>query len=511
MKTLFAFCYHWHQKVGLFVALAIIAWGLSGLAHPIMSRITVKPAAFAAPVEPVAIPAAAQTADIRAMISAHPQLQQFDGIRVFQWQGDPIAQIINGTQVDYLNIADGTLMNDGDHQYGEFLARHFSDKKQTAIHSIETITAFDDQYTYINRLLPVLKVQFADEANTTAYIDTRHSRLATLMDDTKVATSLFFRWLHSWSWFPDGAVKLFVMGLLLVLGFLISLAGILVYVVMWRRRALKPSAPIGRRLHRGMSVFSAVAALAFSASGLFHLILNQNNAEHAWQAQTQLPSSGKVSQLLPVNLSQLLDTQPSTPVKDITLVSYLGDLYWRINPLIDRRGAHQHHHNGEHESHAPEPTSEYKAASANPASPAINDHMMATHIAQSLVPELSKTDIKEITLVTQFAGEYGFVRKRLPVYGVHFDNAEQNSVYVEISSQTLSANVNNTDRVEGFSFAYLHKWHFLDGLGKNTRDAILALFACCIALASGIGCWRYWCTRRNRQRREVPNSQQQEA
>jgi hypothetical protein len=41
------------------------------------------------------------------------------------------------------------------------------------------------------------------------------------------------------------------------------------------------------------------------------------------------------------------------------------------------------------------------------------------------------------------------------------------------------------DRAEGFSFAYLHKGHWFDFLGKDVRDAVLALFALLIFV---IGC-----------------------
>ncbi len=53
VKNLTRKIYHWHQKLGLLFGLAIIFWGLSGLAHPIISRLNPKPIAFSAPQIPL--------------------------------------------------------------------------------------------------------------------------------------------------------------------------------------------------------------------------------------------------------------------------------------------------------------------------------------------------------------------------------------------------------------------------------------------------------------------------
>jgi len=102
--------------------------------------------------------------------------------------------------------------------------------------------------------------------------------------------------------------------------------------------------------------------------------------------------------------------------------------------------------------------------------------------------------------VTTFAGEYGFVNKRLPVIALDYDNAEHLSVYVEPRSGALAAVVRDSDRVEGLSFSVLHKWHFIDGLGRTARDSISAFFAAGIALMFILGMVLY--IRRWRRRLE---------
>ena len=50
-------------------------------------------------------------------------------------------------------------------------------------------------------------------------------------------------------------------------------------------------------------------------------------------------------------------------------------------------------------------------------------------------------------------------------------------MYIDPADAAVAAVTSDLDRAEGFSFAYLHKAHWVDFLGKNARDAILAGFA----------------------------------
>jgi hypothetical protein len=79
-------------------------------------------------------------------------------------------------------------------------------------------------------------------------------------------------------------------------------------------------------------------------------------------------------------------------------------------------------------------------------------------------------------LVTRFAGEYGFVNKRLPVVKLTYAGAGHPALYVEPATGRLAALVRDGDRREGLSFAVLHKFFLMDWAGKNVRDAV-AIFS----------------------------------
>src|SRR5690606_13573703 len=81
------------------------------------------------------------------------------------------------------------------------------------------------------------------------------------------------------------------------------------------------------------------------------------------------------------------------------------------------------------------------------------------------------------TIIDHFAGEYGFLNKRLPVLRVEFASEDGATAYWEPGTGAIAAVVRNPDRYEGYSFGFLHKFHWLDFAGKNTRDAVAALAA----------------------------------
>lgn len=85
--------------------------------------------------------------------------------------------------------------------------------------------------------------------------------------------------------------------------------------------------------------------------------------------------------------------------------------------------------------------------------------------------------IVSVKKINSFGGEYGFVNKRLPVMKVQYNNNGNERYYVETSSGKLSVRIEDKDLYEGLSFAFLHKFHFTDALGKTTRDIITVIAA----------------------------------
>lgn len=112
--------------------------------------------------------------------------------------------------------------------------------------------------------------------------------------------------------------------------------------------------------------------------------------------------------------------------------------------------------------------------------------------AKSLAHKFSNKSTEEIvgvTKVTKFGGEYGFINKRLPVYKISYNTDDNLTYYIETKTGKLAAKVNDSDRSEGFSFAFLHKFHFLDALGRTPRDIVAILAALSMLLVAFKG-WK---------------------
>ena len=142
-----------------------------------------------------------------------------------------------------------------------------------------------DSYLPINKLLPVWRVEFAQDDGLRAYIDTSQARLAALSDHRQAVLMRVFRIGHNWA-FLDAAPKLQISLMTALLACLLfsALSGLYFY---WR---LAPSAqqrlrqrPL-TRWHRRLGLVVSVMLLMAVGSGAYHLL-------HGWQAVRTAPTA----------------------------------------------------------------------------------------------------------------------------------------------------------------------------------------------------------------------------
>ena len=72
------------------------------------------------------------------------------------------------------------------------------------VSSAAPLLAFDDEYAWINRVLPVQRVAFARDDGMRVYVDTATSTLVTLIDDRKALYTRLFQLLHNWHFAGSG-------------------------------------------------------------------------------------------------------------------------------------------------------------------------------------------------------------------------------------------------------------------------------------------------------------------
>ncbi|MDY6943257.1 MAG: PepSY domain-containing protein [Pseudomonadota bacterium] len=478
-EPLSAKLHRWHQKVGIFVCLAVIAWGLSGLAHPIISRLNPKPAAFVPPSETVRL------SDVTAPGAALSALdiKTFRSLQLLGFEHKPYYRVETDEGVLWLDAATGRVRENGEHAFAVKLARYYLGDELSSVGETRLITAFDSDYLYIDRLLPVYRVDFQRPDGMRAYVETASGRLATLTDDRKALTGRLFRLLHSWGPVAGEHWSFLLMAILLLGSAFTASAGMLVYGVLWRRNHLSDNKPVSVRWHRSLGALISVAALGFALSGLFHL-----TAKHLGATEVELPSPERfhVSEITAdwSMLGQHLDRDTITKAQ---LIRMDGKAYWQVqNRPTQAAGGHGHHGAG---TSPPPQADQYLDASTA----ALRADAAVTHALElaARYAGISANDPSQTRLVSAFGGDYGFIFKRLPVYSVSFTDLPGHDWYVETRSGALAAHVGPLARMEGWVFGYIHKWHFLDGFGKDLRDILMASAAVLLVLVATMGAWHF--------------------
>ncbi len=450
--TLLARSIRLHRWLGLAAVVALLMFAGSGLIHPLMSRTQPQPQGFAPP--PLQLPPSAlaltQALDINA-------IDALRGATLVQAADRATYRIALGDgSVRYLDATDGRALDEFEVQHAQALARHFSGEHRAAVRDAQQITAFDDDYLAVNRLLPVWRVRFERDDGLTAYVDTGGQRLATLVDNRKRGLQGLFRALHTFSFIENrpGLRKTLMIALLLASA-ATATAGLVMFARLRRAERRLKRMP-QRRWHRRLALPVSLTLFLFAFSGGWHLL-------HEAEADTvAMPPP------TPFRRAELGDQLIRQP---FTLTRIDGQPCYRVALPPARPHAHGEHHHGAADDNRDAELARcldtHSGDAIAGADRALAAQLARTHAGTRATPV-------EITPVTQFSGEYGFINKRLPVWRVIFDG-DPTRWYVETGSGALALRADDSDAREGWSFAYLHKWSFV--ANKDLRDALLMLFA----------------------------------
>ncbi|MGL4997231.1 MAG: hypothetical protein ACRC6G_13785, partial [Deefgea sp.] len=467
-----------HRGLAWVAGIAVFLWGISGILHPIMSALspTVHPlppaAQLPAGLMPVQLSTLAQGRWSTNMHSVQ-SVRLLMVADVAAWRVQETA--VNSALPDarWFNAKSGVEIAGLETQEAERFARTLAGDSQSPIRSIQRVTEFGRDYPAINKLLPVWRVEFARDDGLVAFVDPEGQRLAALSDQTKRTLMGAFVLLHTWAWASE-PVKQIGISVLLGLTLVTMVAGLAMYVIRAKANTLRRNQPLLRRVHRQLGLFAGIAGICIALSGLIHL----------WFSRTPpiIPAPAAL-----LNLPQLHAIPAG--VTGLTAVNVAEQGLWLVHGLAKpMKGGEHAHHAATVEKPNPLPT--YLNHHGQPVMGAAQLH--ATTLMQAMGVEMGKTPIQSIELISKFGGEYGFFQKRLPVYRINLANAAQSTWYIEPATGRFSTLIEQRDRLEGYSFAYLHKWHWLDGLGKTARDIILASFAAANVLLTVMGLllWR---------------------
>ena len=491
--------YRWHRLLGIVTVVPVIMWTLSGLSHPLMSNL-LRPDIAHETVPTPALAAGALAVPVAQGLAQH-QLPAVQNLRIVQYRRQPYYQLTDWVgRLRYFAAATGQELPGGDRAYAEDVARYLLADSTSALASAERLTHYTADYKFINRLLPVWKITLARPDGMAVFIETGQSRLGTFNNHARATFLWTFGMLHNWD-FLDALPRPLHLGIMLVFTTVIwlsALSGLVIYGFV-RKKARQPRSAQDttgwlRRRHRTLGLWVAFVTCTFALSASYHL----------WQKLTpdRRDDVARVGAFQATELRwPLTDALAGpAPIVQVSLARVGGQPYYRLvskraagQPAVYYRSTHDGHllPDGEFR-YARELGQEFMArlqgqpattAAAGPESPVAADCCAAPGVVAETAttpgarPAPAAATLLSPELVTKFAGEYGFVNKRLPVVKVAFATPTHTALYVEPSTGKLAALVNDGDRREGLSFAVLHKFFLMDWAGKTVRDLVAMLSA----------------------------------
>jgi len=493
--------YRWHRVLGLITVVPVIMWALSGLSHPLMSNL-LRPAIAHETVPAPPLAAASLTVPV-AQVLARYGLAAVQNLRVVQFHRQPTYQITDFRgRLRYFSAATGQEIADGDRAYAEDVARYLLADSTSAVASAERLTRFTGEYKFINRLLPVWKITLARPDGMAVFIETSQSRLGTFNNHARATFLWVFGMLHNWD-FLDALPRPLHLGIMLVFTTIIwlsALSGLLIYGFVRQRLRQPRSAQDGvgwlRRRHRTLGLWVAFVTFTFALSASYHLL--QKFTPDRRDAVARVGAFAATELTWP-----LTEALAAAPVQRVSLARVGGQPYYRLvsqgadgQPTVQYRSTRdgQPLPNGELR-YARELGDEFMTrlqGQATPATatgasedgalpdccapPTLTAEAATTVGPPAAGPAPAQASLGSPELVTKFAGEYGFVNKRLPVVKLAFAGPGRPALYVEPATGRLAAFVTDGDRREGLSFAVLHKFFLMDWAGKTVRDAV-AIFS----------------------------------
>jgi hypothetical protein len=485
-KTIRKKIYRWHRILGLFAIIPTLFWTASGIMHPFMSHwFKTKIAKESYQATPV-LPTDVQLTLHQVLTQAN--IKEFKNFRLVQFNGQCYYQVKDiQDKLLYFDAVEGKQDVQGDQKYAEQMARYMLDDFTSPIASITQIKEFTDEYKFVNRLLPVWKVSFSNDRDMDVYVETEFSRFVTFNDGYRKKFIWIFSTFHNWG-FLDGVVNdtLRISLMVLFLSFIIlsTLAGIIVYGLMWKK--FKPAQKhnkqsILRTYHRSIGIWTSIVTCAFAFSGAYHVIQKLTPDERLKYVYDPILKTAQIEK------AALFDLKG---VSNVSIIKWGENLFWQLVKKDEETNQttieYIHTQDGTLLEDGNHRYAQYLARKFA-AQEARNAESCCDLMESKISSSISDAVLQKASLVTRFAGEYGFVNKRLPVVKLEFDTPENTTYYIETTTSRLSTKVEDSNRREGFTFAFLHKYSGLDFAGKNIRDGVMTLAAMGVLLVSILG------------------------
>ena len=485
--------YKWHRTFGIITVIPALFWTLSGIMHPFMSHLF-KPEIAHDKMEVSPIEKSKLSLSLQQVLTKN-NISQFKNFRVITIHSTSYYQVRTMfSDYRYFNSQTATELKNGDLVYAEYLSRYFLDDQKSKVKSIEVIDNFTTQYKYINRYLPVYKVNFDRPDNVEVYVETNSSKLATFNPTSRKIFIEIFDFLHNWSFIDavsNNYLRIIIMLFLLSIISFSAISGLVIYGFLYKQfRKVEANGTIDskRKYHRKLGVFISFFTLLFAFSGGYHAIQKWNPI--AVEKMIYDPII-KVSEIKTHTNQLNIDWNTVT---NLSLIKQKDSVFYQCQFTSKEDEDGKRNLSTEFISDKtnliiPNKQIDYarflaKKFAVMLASPKAN----CCEVPENAASELLGVKLLKSSVLTEFDNrEYGFVNKRLPVVKLEYSTPNKTTFYIDTNASRLAARISNSERNEGLSFAFLHKFLYMDWAGKTIRDVFSVLIALSIAMVSLLG------------------------
>ncbi|MEP3247189.1 MAG: hypothetical protein ABJN40_10350 [Sneathiella sp.] len=463
-----------HKMLAWTGFLALLLFASSAILHPVMVWTGPRAAAFFPP----------QMKTEAASLQALQKIVQTQTLgtptvaKVVPGENGPLFQVtVNPDKPrDYYSLETFEKLENQDKKQAVWLARYYTGLQSAAVKSVSFQTEFDAAYPWVNRLLPVYRIEFKTPDHRTAYIYTELGALAGHTNTWKTTLQSLFGLIHTMNWLDDMEIaRLAIMAVLLVSLAGMTITGFLLVFTLKKRKI----ADTKRRLHKVLAYGIWLPLFSLAASGSYHLLYS-STAESTSGIVLSKPFS-----MAPLASSfKVVQLPESISVNELSFVAAKnGDLLIRASLPNGQAGSNVSD-NKRFDGMAVEKQASYYSVSTGEKSD-LTDKQFAENLARRHF-RLSEAVPLTSAKVHKFGNGYDFRNKRLPVWKITLPAELGGVAYIDPANDILVDRLTASAETENFSFSVFHKWDFMTPfIGRPVRDLFVLLILLSI-LTTGV-------------------------
>lgn len=238
MKSLSARVRSFHRWIGLIFSVSILMSSGSGVLHNVMTRTQSPP--------PQARPAGQSLESERIKVSVSDALRQLavgsrkiQAVSIRSIGSDPWYQVIleGGGKPLYVNASTGSPGSDADEIYASRIAEDYLGGKP--VKKTDYLTAFNQEYINIFRILPVYRFDAEDGKGSRVYVSTMTGSVTRYTDNSKQFEASIFTNVHKFGFISNHDLRDFLLTLVTAGSFAAALAGIILFFMTMPRKRTK--------------------------------------------------------------------------------------------------------------------------------------------------------------------------------------------------------------------------------------------------------------------------------